>query len=265
VADPQLESLLQIKSFIDKAGVLKSWNRQAGQNRGYCKVDWVGVFCKDDNKQVVYRISVDGEIQGLRGQLPPASAFQGLPGLTNLTIADQPFLVGTLPPDWASLQKLQLLWLGDNSLTGSLPPSWGQLRQLKVLYLDDNELSGPLPDAYKALTAMKVLILSHNSLTGSLPPSWGQLRQLKALNLWGNKLSGPLPDAYKALTALDNLYLSDNSLTGSVPPSWASMTSLNFVGLWSNPKLSGCLPTSWKQQMTVAPKSLEGTALKGFC
>jgi hypothetical protein len=267
-ADPQLESLLQIKAFIDKAGVLKSWSRQAGQNKGYCKGGWVGVYCNDGDKQVVSSIMLlhSNNSQSLQGQLPPATAFQGLPGLALLAIGNQPTLAGTLPPDWSSLQKLQIVGLGNNSLTGSLPPSWGQLRQLKGLYLFSNKLSGPLPDAYKTLAVIEELALGNNSLTGSLPPSWGQLRQLKELNLRGNKLSGPLPDAYKALTALTQLYLGDNSLTGSVPPSWASMTQLKLLVLSGNPKLRGCLPTSWKLTgFNVQMFVMDKTDLKGFC
>jgi Leucine-rich repeat (LRR) protein len=213
-----LESLLQIKAFIDKAGVLKSWSRQAGQDQGYCKGNWVGVTCTDD-RQVVYAITLSNlkNTEGLQGQLPSASAFQGLTGLTLVNIGDQPALVGTLPPDWSSLQKLQDLQLVNNNLASSLPPSWGQLGQLKVLYLHDNKLSCPLPDAYKTLTAMKDLSLYNNSLTGSLPPSWGQLRQLKGLYLYDNRMSGPLPDAYKTLTAMEDVWLYDNSLTGSLP------------------------------------------------
>ena len=119
---------------------------------------------------------------------------------------------------------------------------------------------------------MMVMLLSTNNLTGSLPPSWGQLRQLQWLYLSSNKLSGPLPDAYKALTALTKLWLNGNSLTGSVPPSWASMTQLKDLWLSDNPKLRGCLPTSWKQQLTdsvvqgsVQKRVLNRTALKGFC
>lgn len=35
-SDPQLESLLKIKSIIDKADHLKSWTRESGVNFGYC-------------------------------------------------------------------------------------------------------------------------------------------------------------------------------------------------------------------------------------
>jgi hypothetical protein len=265
-----LESLLQIKSFIDKAGVLKSWNRQAGQNKGYCKGGWVGVKCYY-NKQVVDTIMltrIKDTIQALQGHLPPASAFQGLPGLQVFCIAGQPTLVGTLPPDWSSLQNLQYVGLLNNGLSGSLPSSWGQLRQLKSLWLWGNKLSGPLPDAYKALTAIEKMELTNNSLSGSLPPSWGQLRKLSTLTLNDNKLSGPLPDAYKALTALAYLGLGKNSLTGSVPPSWVSMTQLEQLVLLGNAKLSGCLPKTWRQQLTgwnLQKNVLNGTALKGFC
>eukprot|EP00775_Hariotina_reticulata_P003414 gene3414-biopygen5106 len=296
-ADPQLESLLQIKQFIDTAGVLNSWDRQAGQNKGYCRSDkWVGVSCTSD-KQVVVGITLsqnniqgsqgvnnnnnnrnnnyNNKIQqGLTGQLPPASAFQGLRGLTVLDISFQQGLVGNLPPDWSSLQQLKHVQLVFTSVAGTLPPSWGQLRQLKKLKLFGNQLSGPLPDAYRALTAMEDLQLHINSLSGTLPSSWGQLRQLKlrqlgALRLQNNKLSGPLPDAYKSLTELIGLDLCGNSFSGSVPPSWSSMTSLKLVLLYGNPKLSGCLPTSWRQQLTsswdVQDNIVSGTALKGFC
>eukprot|EP00775_Hariotina_reticulata_P015368 gene15368-biopygen16523 len=178
--DPQLESLLRIKRSIDRAGVLKSWSRQAGQDKGYCRNNWVGVSCSDDG-QVVYKLSLGNNIiQGrLQGQLPPASAFRGLPGLKWFAIYQQPGMVGTLPADWSNLLQLQDVWLSNNSLTGTLPPSWGQLKQLKVLSLWGNKLSGPLPDAYKALTALQKLELGFNALAGTLPPSWGQLRQLQ--------------------------------------------------------------------------------------
>eukprot|EP00775_Hariotina_reticulata_P003198 gene3198-biopygen4856 len=232
-ADPQLESLLEIKKFIDKAGMLKDWDREFGQGKGYCrepppggdlpmefpfrKGKWHGVYCSTDRQVVVQIIlnNYNGNL-GLQGQLPPASAFQGLPGLRLLDISDQRGLVGTLPQGWYILKQLEVLRLAKNSLSGSLPPAWLHLRQLTMLLLS------------------------------------------------GNRMSGPLPYEYKALTSLNDLSLGNNSLTGTVPPSWASMNQLEEVNLWGNANLSGCLPNSWKQHL-VKWDVVKGTGLKGFC
>eukprot|EP00775_Hariotina_reticulata_P009157 gene9157-biopygen11054 len=224
----------------------------------------------------------------LSGPLP--DAYKGLMAVQALEFIENS-LTGTLPPSWGQLKQLKILRLWNNklsgplpdaykglmavqvlefrgnSLTGTLPSSWGQLRGLQNVDLRGNQLSGPLPDAFKSLMALKELDLAVNSLTGTLPPSWGQLKQLTWLYLHSNKLSGPLPDAYKGLTAIQSLYLCRNlQLSGTVPPSWSSMKQLRKLHMHHNPKLNGCLPTSWKPTVEdVQEEALRETGLNGFC
>jgi hypothetical protein len=119
--DRQLDALLCIKDYIDTTGVLKDWNVDTGVNGGYC--DWTGVSCTLCQVDSINIWSGTG-ITGLKGKLPPASAFQGLNGLTFITIGDQlTGIQGKLPDDWSQLQQLQFLSVANNSLTGSIPSS----------------------------------------------------------------------------------------------------------------------------------------------
>jgi hypothetical protein len=123
----------------DTTGLLKEWIIASGTKGGFC--NWKGVLCTNGTS-TVYSINIWYEtlkgITGLRGKLPPASAFQGLSNLTSITIGDQAGITGTLPADWSRLQQMEELWLGNNGLTGTIPSSWGSVVGLKVLYLFKN-------------------------------------------------------------------------------------------------------------------------------
>ena len=54
-------------------------------------------------------------------------------------------LIGTIPPEIASLTRLESLHIGENSLAGPLPPEIGHLRRLKSLELTYNAHTGPIP------------------------------------------------------------------------------------------------------------------------
>jgi hypothetical protein len=198
--DAQIVSLAQMLQLISTTSVT-----------GTLPANWSRVM-KDIEQN---HVSQEIDVTGLKGTLPPAAAFAGLPQLTCIAIADQAGISGTLPADWSRLKQLQEVRLFNNSISGSIPPSWGGLVKLKGLGLWYNILKGCIPDSFKALTAMEDLDLALNALTGTVPAWLGCLGNLKELRLRNNKLSGSipaslgrnqidgtLPDALKALAAL---------------------------------------------------------------
>jgi Leucine-rich repeat (LRR) protein len=265
-ADPQLEALLRIKEHIDKDGVLRDWFRASGANGGYC--EWLGVNCTDGKVTAINlwygtkKVGVAAKLTGLKGKLPPASAFQGLNGLTFITIGDQTTIQGTLPDDWSQLQQLQFLSVANNSLTGSIPSSWGSLENLATLGLWNNKLTGTIPDSFSALSALKELGLNVNLLSGSIPASLGSLKGLTDLKLFGNQLTGTIPDTLGALTSLKTLSLGTNFLVGGIPASLCSLTQLQILVLSFN-KLTSAIPDCFGsltslQQLRLGVNSLNG-------
>jgi hypothetical protein len=300
----QLEALLRIKAAIDKSGVLHDWTRASGLDtgtgeNGYCR--WHGVRCQI-TARLSYTSNVDtidihtsgkAGIQGLMGSLPPAAAFTGLGGLRDLSIRDQPGLSGTLPGDWPRLTQLRQLVINNTSVSGTIPSTWGSwsslvnmvlsnlrlhgelpssftgLTLLEVLGVANTALSGTLPSSLASLPKLRILTLANNTITGTVPASIGSMNRLEALLVGGNKLTGTLPDAFQALNDLEVLDLSSNLLSGTIPASWAGMKSLQVVVLFGNPRLGGCLPKSWKQQLPAEfdlnHLVFNGTNIRGFC
>lgn len=81
---------------------------------------------------------------------------------------------------------------------GTLPPSWGALARLQVLYASRNQLTGPLPSTWSEMVALGSLEVSNNALTGTVPPSWGNWPRVKLVVLFANpQLSGCLPPAWE--------------------------------------------------------------------
>ncbi|MFQ6654126.1 hypothetical protein Gotur_025226 [Gossypium turneri] len=171
-------------------------------------------------------------------------------------------------------KNLQLLDLGDNSISGQLP-SFGSLPGLRVLKLGKNQLFGPVPvELVEGFVPLEELDLSRNGFTGmmkmrsTLPASSVCFRYasskiyddaclrgfkavrlcnssirvinsttLKVLKLSSNQLSGDLPSSLRSCEMVD---LSNNMISGdvSVMSNWeASLVDLDL----SSNKLSGSL------------------------
>jgi Leucine-rich repeat (LRR) protein len=292
--NPQVAALLRIKESIDTTGKLSDWSIAAGANPNYCS--WTGLSC-DTSRQVIGITLWSKYVTGLKGQLPPATAFQDLGGLTKLTLSEQPGISGTLPIDWSQLQ-LQDVRIGENSMTGTIPVTWGNMTNLQVLQLSGNKLTGPIPASFGALaslqvlklfknklygripdslgglTAMQDLQLAENSLTGSIPSALSNLWSLKVLYLWGNLLTGSIPSSFGALESLEDIQLSKNVLTGTIPSSLGSLTKITSLVLGNN-QLTGRIPATLGsltslQHLVLTDNKLTGslpgalTALKGL-
>ncbi|KAH7534079.1 hypothetical protein FEM48_Zijuj04G0199300 [Ziziphus jujuba var. spinosa] len=210
----------------------------------------------------VTHISMNGYnlYQTKLGRFLNGSSF---PNLVSLNV-DGAGLIGSIPPEIATLSKLTYLDLSGNYLTGELPPSLGNLAHLVIhaydisynricgsippeirelgnlthLDLSDNELHGPLPQALGHLSKLKNLHLMSNGINGSIPPEIGNLKNLEILELQNNHLTGALPSALCDLTNLRNLSLGWNQLGGSMPSRIGDLKSLRSLQLCYN-RLTG--------------------------
>ncbi|CAI9782505.1 unnamed protein product [Fraxinus pennsylvanica] len=205
------------------------------------------------------------DINQFSGSIP--ASFANASRLTKLTIGNNS-LTGPIPRSFGSLQELQILHLGQNSLAtdisfitsltnctslrvlslsstqigGVLPNSVVNLSTtLEYLWLDDNYISGGLPEGIDNYLNLVFLDLSMNSLTGNLPNSIGQLTKLQVVHLFQNKFSGKIPPSFGNITNLQMLILEDNLLGGSIPVSLGNCSNLRGLHLAKN-QLTGFLP-----------------------
>jgi len=123
----------------------------------------LGVTCDDDQRVSV--INLHNNL--LSGVLPPRE----LHGLTNLTELDLSYnfnIKGPLPKTLGRLSNLQLLLLGQNSLTGTIPAEYGSLTKLKEFSLVDNDLLGSVPSEVSKMKSLTNVWLNQNQLTGGM-------------------------------------------------------------------------------------------------
>ncbi|GLT34622.1 hypothetical protein SLA2020_091290 [Shorea laevis] len=135
--------------------------------------------------------------------------------------------------------NLFFLDLSNNGLSGSinhfLCHEMNATMAMQILNLGNNSLSGELPDCWTKWPSLKIIILPKNRFSGKIPSSIGTLRDLKSLHLRKNNLSGEIPFSLRNCIQLQVLDLSENELDGNIPP-WigTSLTKLIILSLRSN-------------------------------
>ncbi len=204
--------------------------------------EWFGVHLDDDGR-IVHILLTDN---GLIGSIPPEIA--SLTTLESLHIGLND-LTGPFPPEIATLKRLKSLELTYNGLSGPIPPEIGGLDSLEWLGVFGNELTGSIPPEIGGLTSLVSLDLCYNQLTGPIPPEIGELRNLVWLKMCGidsnpeagNRLTGSIPAEIGNLTNLRVLHLGANRLSGPIPPEIGKLTNLDSLFLFSN-ELTGIPP-----------------------
>lgn len=163
--------------------------------------------------------------------------------LTNLEEIILPNVEGTLPPEWATLDKLRSLGLGP-AISGRLPPEWSGMRSLEEIRIVDQEIEGPLPPEWAFMSNLSHVYLNDNLIEGPLPVLWSEMKNMRKIDLSFNFIDGPLPPEWGAWTELEVFECEGCGLTGGIPSTWSAHEKIVKLDLSDN-ELTGPVPNWW--------------------
>ncbi|QCD90935.1 LRR receptor-like serine/threonine-protein kinase EFR [Vigna unguiculata] len=145
--------------------------------------------------------------------------------------------VGEIPTNLTGCAHLTILYLFGNNLIGKIPIQIGSLQKLQSLNVGKNSLNnlaGPFPYCLYNMSCLTEIDASINQFNGSLPPSmFHTLPNLRTFTIGGNEVSGPIPVSITNASMLSRLQISRNYFTGQVP-SLGKLQYLSFLSLEKN-------------------------------
>lgn len=133
-------------------------------------------------------------------------SFVSCNGTENVVLVDFGVIgaTGTIPSELALLTKLLYVDFStySSSFRGTIPSELWSMDQLQVLNFGANSLTGTLSNDLKKLSDLRIFKVDQNLLSGTIPTEIGELTKLRILSLWENiDIGGAAPD----LSALTNL------------------------------------------------------------
>jgi len=214
---------------------------------------WFSIGCQNG---IVTDIRLAGN-NNLTGTIPPE--IGELVHLEDLDLFRND-IGGQIPSEIGNLKKLKFMDATLNAFTGTIPDTMFELTELSHLDLKANQLTGSLPDKFNRLSDLKFIYLSKNQFTGSLPSSLGgsvpMMSNVKIISLTENQFTGPIPDTwYGGLPNLETLDITDNSLTGNLSPEIKNWGSLRVLFMDKN-RFSGMLPSELSTENMPGLKSI---------
>ncbi len=227
-AQTERDALMALYHATNGAG----WDDSANWGSDRPLREWDGVSTNDAGQVIAVRLNGNG----LTGRIPPEIA--SLTRLELLSLARNDLC--TLPPELGELANLKALRLsgalGHHDACGAsagfvVPPELGNLTRLEVLHLSRNALAGPIPRELGNLVNLRELRLDENDLTGPIPGELGNLVNLRELRLDENRLTGPIPDGLGRLMHLATLILDGNRLVLPVPTGLVELPNLTRLDL----------------------------------
>ncbi|KAI8027485.1 Receptor-like protein kinase 7 [Camellia lanceoleosa] len=214
-----LQSLLKFKTSLlnSNTNVFNTWT--PNQN-SIC--NFTGITC--NSNQTVKEINLSQ--QNISGTLP-LDAICSLQSIEKLSLGSNS-LYGIVTEELSNCTKLQYLDLGMNSYTGKFP-DLSSLTQLKFLNLNHSGFSSQFPwKSLENLTSLEFLSLGDNPFDWS-PFPLEILNLHKLYQLSYNQLSGKIPEGITKLKNLWQLELYSNQLSGKFPNGFGNLTNLiNF-------------------------------------
>ncbi|KEH19863.1 LRR receptor-like kinase family protein [Medicago truncatula] len=145
----------------------------------------------------------------------------------------------TIPEEIGYLDKLERLFLSNNSLSGSIPSKIFNLSSLTYLEVEENSLSGTIPsNTGYSLPSLQHLHLNNNNFVGNIPNNIFNSSNLIHFQLTDNEFSGTLPNtAFGDLGLLESFNIDTNNLT--IEDSHQFFTSLTNCRYLKYLELSG--------------------------
>ncbi|MEM8642989.1 MAG: COR domain-containing protein [Cyanobacteria bacterium P01_G01_bin.54] len=134
-----------------------------------------------------------------------------------------------LPPEIASLQNLQSLYLENNQIS-EISEALTSLQNLQFLYLRNNQIN-KIPESLPSLKSLKFIYLANNQIR-KISEALASLQSLKSINLENNRIT-EIPEVLISLENLQFINLSNNQIS-EIPEVLTSLQSLRFINLSNN-------------------------------
>ncbi|RVX09712.1 Leucine-rich repeat receptor-like tyrosine-protein kinase PXC3 [Vitis vinifera] len=245
VVDAQLHDQATLLAINKELGV-PGWDVN---NSDYCS--WRGIGCAAD-ELIVERLDLSH--RGLR-------ELGSLRNLRSLNLSNN-LLIGEIPDELQSLEKLQEFQISGNKFNGSIPIWVGNLTNLRVFTAYENELAGKIPDNLGSHSELQLLNLHSNQLEGAIPDTIFASGKLEVLVLTQNELTGNLPELVGKCKGLSNIRIDNNNLSGEIVPEFAQCSNLTLLNLASN-GFTGMIPPGLGQLTNLQELIVSGNSLFG--
>jgi len=161
----------------------------------------------------------------ISGTIPPEIGY--LTGVSDLSIARNPYLSGSLPGELFKLTLLEDIRIFGNSLTGILPAEIGDLTSLTYLAIQENNFIGALPTTIGNLVLLERWFADENEFSGPLPSEIGNLVNLAVWFAEDMALSGSVPSEVSRMTSLQTFYIDGNDITDGINNFCTENTTIN--------------------------------------
>ncbi|KAJ9552160.1 hypothetical protein OSB04_016205 [Centaurea solstitialis] len=248
-----LHPLLNFKSNLSNSTsqVFKSWNDQTP----VC--NFTGIVCSSDGS--VKEINLSN--QQLTGTLP-FDSICSIESLEKISLGSNS-LYGGVGDELLKCVKLKYLDLGENSFSGEVP-DLSSLIELEFLNLNLSGFSGKFPwKSIENLMKLGFLSLGDNPFDKSpFPLEVLKLRNLYSLYLSNCSIEGKIPEGIGSLALLESFEVSDSYLVGEIPVGITNLTKLRMLELYNN-ELTGILPVGFRNLVNLAKFDVSNNSLEG--
>ncbi len=214
-------------------------------------------------------------------------AGDGEPADWRVTVIDMPrnnmTVPGPLPADLADLEFLEDFKADVNLHIGGLPPELATLDRLQFLLVRTNLFTGTVDwDVFSQMESMQQFRIRQNYFSGPLPQTLGgngSWPALTRLYVDDNRFTGQIPEVHSELTTLNRVYFHNNRLTGPIPD-WSSLEGMEYYRIANNDLEPGPIPEwifdSWGETLirfqiqntnrtgSLSPKLAQMEALEQF-
>ncbi|KAL1812083.1 hypothetical protein ACET3Z_022148 [Daucus carota] len=249
----ELQVLLKLKSNLENSNshVFSTWSSENSP------CNFTGIVC--DTNQMVREINLP--LQNLVGTVP-FDAICSLESLEKVSLGNNS-LVGDISDHLRNCTNLKYLDLGWNFFSGGVP-DLSSLTKLEFLSLNLSGVSGSFPwKSLENLTSLSFLSLGDNLFEKNLfPLEILKLEKLYWLYLTNSSIEGQIPEDIGRLTLLEHLELSANFLFGKIPVGITKLTKLSDLFLYDN-NLSGKFPVGFGNLSNLEALDASNNSLEG--